>query len=149
MGRAGEHAIFGGYPSLTRAFLMWGYFLNNACGAQDLGLAELDQHRTFGVDGENIFIARGQVSDQLDQFEPVLRGYPILASQVFFNETPGLGIGEVLGGRGRGHNPARNVLDVFGGLMPVVGKVELADIDAYSPNSNHEALQRIELLSKS
>jgi hypothetical protein len=42
VGGAGQHAVFGGYPAFTRAFLMGGYLLENACGAKNLGVPKFD-----------------------------------------------------------------------------------------------------------
>jgi hypothetical protein len=42
VGGAGQHTVFGSYPTLTRAFLMGGYLLENACGAKNLGVPKFD-----------------------------------------------------------------------------------------------------------
>ena len=51
VGGAGQHAIFGRHPTLTRAALVRWHFFFDRCGAQDFGPAKGDQHRTFGMTG--------------------------------------------------------------------------------------------------
>ena len=50
-GGAGEHAVFGGDPALALAFEEGWDLVFHAGGADDLGVAEFDEHGAFGVLG--------------------------------------------------------------------------------------------------
>src|ERR1700722_19136018 len=52
MGRARQHAVFGGHPALTGAAQESRHTLFDAGGAQDPGCAETHQHGAFGVLGK-------------------------------------------------------------------------------------------------
>ena len=52
MRRARQHAVLGGDPPLALALQERGNALLDAGGADDAGVAELDQHRAFGMLGE-------------------------------------------------------------------------------------------------
>src|SRR5262249_53451581 len=49
VGCARQHAVLGGEPALTAALEERRHFFFDARGADDARVAELDQHRTFGV----------------------------------------------------------------------------------------------------
>ncbi|MNT29307.1 hypothetical protein D3C72_1650390 [compost metagenome] len=51
VGRARQHAVFGGDPALALALQEAGHGFVNAGGADHLGVAEFDQYRSFGVAG--------------------------------------------------------------------------------------------------
>jgi len=51
MGGAGEHAVFSRHPALAAAFFVARHFFFDRSSAQDAGVAKLDQHRAFGVNG--------------------------------------------------------------------------------------------------
>ena len=44
-----QHAVFSGQPALPFALQKWRHFVLDADGAQDLGVAGLDQHRALGM----------------------------------------------------------------------------------------------------
>ncbi len=46
-----QHAVFGGDPAFAAALLVRRHFLFDTGGADDFGVAALDQHRAFGVFG--------------------------------------------------------------------------------------------------
>ena len=50
-GGARQHAVFGGDPALAFAPQERGYLVFDGGGADNLGVAEFHQHRTFGVAG--------------------------------------------------------------------------------------------------
>ncbi|MPM86989.1 hypothetical protein SDC9_134082 [bioreactor metagenome] len=51
VGGARQHAVFGGQPAFAAAALVRRHAFFDRCGAQHLSVAELDQHRAFGVHG--------------------------------------------------------------------------------------------------
>ncbi len=50
-GGARQHAVFGGQPTLALAFKETRHAIFNADGADNLGIAKLDQYRSLGVFG--------------------------------------------------------------------------------------------------
>ena len=51
MSSARQHAVFSRYPALATAFFVRRHAVFHTGGAQHLGIAKLNQHRAFGVDG--------------------------------------------------------------------------------------------------